>query len=520
MTTTPQKIKLRSAPITAVARDEIRLGKDVIELVSTAMYVEPMTVYREYIQNASDSIDAARANGLLTDVVSGQIDINIDLANRSIRIRDNGVGVATADFASRLTTLGASKKRGTGARGFRGVGRLVGLGQAQELVFRSRAIGQDDVSELRWDCRRLKTILADPAFDGDVGDLIAEVVSLRHLPGSDYPLHFFEVELSKVIRQRSDKLMNAAMVADYLMQVAPIPFSSEFRFAGDILAALQAVTKPSEIEIRINGGEPLRKPHQDTFLLAPGKTNAFEELSLVEIPGMEGGIAAIGWFLHHEYDGALPVATLIKGVRLRIGNLQIGDHTILEEMFPESRFNAWSVGEIHVFDPRIVPNGRRDHFEQNSHFSNLLNHLAPPGREIARRCRTNSARRSKLREFDLLEEEVRGRLEILRQGALGRAQRKVSVLAIEATLLRLDKLANLDSLSDVAVDLERRIVGLRAALTNMAGEAEANGGPLERLPAPKRAMYEHMVELIYDCSTNRKAAKALIDRIIQKVATS
>ena len=31
-------------------------------------------------------------------------------------------------------------------------------------------------------------------------------------------------------------------------------------------------------------------------------------------------------------------------------------------------------------DPRIVPNGRRDHFEQSVHFHNLLTHLVPVAR--------------------------------------------------------------------------------------------------------------------------------------------
>lgn len=91
-------------------------------------------------------------------------------------------------------------------------------------------------------------------------------------------------------------------------------------------------------------------------------------------------------------------------------------------------------------------------------------------------------------------------------------------LVSRASLSRLDKLTNLDLIGDVAQELRQRIAKLRSALTKAMGEAEASGGPLDRLPAPKRAMYEHMIELIYDCSTNRKAAKALIDRIIQKVA--
>lgn len=41
--------------------DRIVIGKDVLELVSSAMYVDPLTIYREYVQNAADSIDEAQA---------------------------------------------------------------------------------------------------------------------------------------------------------------------------------------------------------------------------------------------------------------------------------------------------------------------------------------------------------------------------------------------------------------------------------------------------------------------------
>lgn len=515
----PQKTR-EAAPV-GIARDEIRLGKDVLELVSTAMYVDPMTVYREYIQNAADAIDAARGSGLLAGDEPGLIDIAVDPTSRSIRIRDNGAGLAPADFVARLTALGASNKRGTGARGFRGVGRLVGLGHAQELIFRSRALGHHEVLELRWDCRRLKAVLSDPTFDGDVGDVIAQVVSLMRPADDEYPSHFFEVELSKVVRQRSDKLMDHSAVADYLAQIAPVPFSRDFRFGGDIHAAIEAVTTLAELEIRINGSPPLHRPHQNEIQLAPGKSNAFDELSIVEIPSMDGDVAAVGWFLHHNYDGALPTSALVKGVRLRVGNLQVGDHAILAEMFPEIRFNAWAVGEIHILDPRVIPNGRRDQFEQNAHFNNLVNHLGPSARDIARRCRTNSARRSKLREYELTVEDVRGRLEVLRQGGLGRVDRNRQASAIEASLSRMEKLIELIQLADeAATEMQQSVANLRSVLTQAMGEAETGGGAMDRLPAAKRVTYEHMIGLIYECSTNRVAAKALVDRIILKITSA
>ena len=135
------------------------VGKDVLELLSTSMYVDAMTIYREYIQNAADAIDEARDKGLLVDRTPGKVDVTIDTTARLIRIHDNGTGIAWPEFASRLSNLGSSAKRGTAARGFRGVGRLAGLGYCQELIFRSRVDGDTDVSELRWDCRALKTAL-------------------------------------------------------------------------------------------------------------------------------------------------------------------------------------------------------------------------------------------------------------------------------------------------------------------------------------------------------------------------
>ena len=36
------------------------IGKDVLELVSSAMYINPMTVYREYVQNVADGCHRRR----------------------------------------------------------------------------------------------------------------------------------------------------------------------------------------------------------------------------------------------------------------------------------------------------------------------------------------------------------------------------------------------------------------------------------------------------------------------------
>ncbi len=98
------------------------------------MYVDPLSIYREYVQNSADAIQEARQVGLLEGEEPGRIDISVDFDTRTILLRDNGAGIPADSAAQRLLAIGASPKRGTRARGFRGIGRLAGLAYCQELA--------------------------------------------------------------------------------------------------------------------------------------------------------------------------------------------------------------------------------------------------------------------------------------------------------------------------------------------------------------------------------------------------
>ena len=499
--------------------DEIVVGKDVLELLSSAMYLDPMTIYREYVQNAADAIDEARCQGLLGTDEAGEVEVDINPAARRVLIRDNGTGIAWPTFINRLTSLGASSKRGTTARGFRGVGRLAGLAYAQELIFRSRVAGEKFVSELRWDCRKLKSILLANGSDSGIVDLIRSVVVAGRIDPGDRPDRFFEVELRGVVRQRSDKLMSADAVAEYLGQVAPVPFSPKFRFGTEIAAMLRSSVDLGELEIQVSGvAEPVYRPHRDVVVVDDKSLVKFEEVEFIEVPGVDGTVAGIGWILHHDYEGAIPTSALIKGLRLRSGNIQVGDHTLLEELFPEPRFNVWAVGEVHVVEKRIVANGRRDHFEQNVHLHNLVNHLTPTARDIARRCRTSSIRRKWLREFEMQCQSVEEKLGIMAQGSLGAIQRDAMALTAEQDLRQMEKVAGMDILLlDDPDDLKATVVTLQSKLSDVRHGKALESSPLAHLTFEKRTMYEHLFGLIYECSTNRIAAKSLIDRILPKL---
>jgi len=498
--------------------DPIIVGKDILEILSSAMYVDPLAIYREYIQNSSDSVDEARAAGVLGSDESGVVEIEIDLDKRTAKIRDNGTGLPQAEFETRMASFGGSAKRGTNARGFRGVGRLSGLAYCQELLFRSRSVAESQVSEFRWDCRKAKTLLRSTDFAGDLAAVVAHSVQVRRVDGRGYPEHFFEVELRGVPRLRNDWLLNPAVLEEYLSQVAPVPFAPRFRFADNITALLQPHVGLTNIKLKIAGNSDLTfRPHRDSFDVSGG-VDAFRELRPIQIPGSDGGTAAIGWILHHGYKGAVPNATL-KGLRLRSGNIQVGDNAILQDLFAEPRFNSWCVGEVHIIDSRIVPNGRRDHFEQNVHYTNLINQLSPIVREVSIRCRLSSIRRNWLRQFERQRDLVRRDLEIIKQGSLSAAERQLFRSQIQQVLGSMEKALLKDVLKPVAPALTLIVTKLRRNLAKV-NAANYRAKALAKLAPAKRRAYEQVFALLYECSTDKAGSKLLVDRVLARLARS
>ena len=498
---------------------EVVIGKDILELLSTSMYVDPMTIYREYIQNAADSIDEARANGALP-ASGGQVQVWVDANARIIRIRDDGTSIPWPEFVERLSNLGASRKRGAQARGFRGVGRLSGLGYCQELVFRGRADGESLISELRWDGRALKSTLRAADHSKNLRALVKDVVSVRRVKPKVEPKRFFEVELRGVIRHRDDRLLSEEMVGHYLAQVAPLPFSPDFEFGNEITTALTPHVRLGHIVVRINGTEvPIHRPHKNSMKVDDKVEATFKTLEILELPGIDGGIAAIGWVLHHEYSGTLSNRTLVKGLRLRSGNVQVGDHTLLESLFSEPRFNSWAVGEMHIVDPKILANGRRDSFEHSVHLDNVLNQLAPTARDIARRCRQSSISRKWQREFDLHKEAALERAKTVSRAGLTRAARQTHVDAALKSLKAMKKVLENRHLDDeVRNSLTSKSDTTEARVQRLLGDGATASDPLAALPSPKKTAYQHIISLIYECSANRIAAGALVERLLGRLS--
>lgn len=61
----------------------------------------------------------------------------------------------------------------------------------------------------------------------------------------------------------------------------------------------------------------------------------------------------------------------LSGFRVRKGNILIGDSRTLNGIFKEQDLMVGSQGEIFIVTDKLVPNARRDDFEQNEAYYHL-----------------------------------------------------------------------------------------------------------------------------------------------------
>lgn len=375
---------------------EIKVGKSILELLTTAMYASPLTIYREYIQNAVDSIDQARQKDLYkSSTDEPKVNININRAKRTVSILDTGTGINTNDFEAILTAFGDSPKRKQKARGFRGIGRLAGLAYCKELIFRTKTADELFVNELKWDCMKLRTLLLDSSDECTLNEIVHEITEISSVEyDPSLPNRFFEVILNGVQPIKNDILLNNELIENYISEVCPVPFKNSFKHRTEICNWLEGDIF-HEYKIYLNSSDQhITRPYGNDFHLSKDKIDNIKQVELIELKTNQGDVLAKGFILHHSYLGAISDFK-VSGLRVRSGNIQVGDNDVFRALFKQERFNTWCIGEFHILDSKIKANGRRDGFEHNKYFYNFLDYLKPEALKLSKIIEDSSRERNK-----------------------------------------------------------------------------------------------------------------------------
>ena len=169
-----------------------KIGKNILENLTTGMYSDSKVAYREYVQNACDQIDKAIDSGIVAPELA-EVTIFIDQKKRYISIEDNATGVREKDFVAQLGDIANSDKKIGIDKGFRGIGRLCGLAYCRTLVFTTSYAGEAVASQMSFDAKLMREMLiSDKKYDID--EILDAIVTTK-TDKEEKDKHYFKVEL-------------------------------------------------------------------------------------------------------------------------------------------------------------------------------------------------------------------------------------------------------------------------------------------------------------------------------------
>ena len=364
---------------------ETSFGANIIEILTDGMYQDSKVIYREYIQNACDQIDKAEQLGILNtrnidsyypDLGQGEVNIWRDPEKRYISIEDNATGIKAEHFQRTLLNVANSDKIMGKDKGFRGIGRLCGLAYCKTLVFTSRWIDEPIISIMRCNAEKMFEMITEANTNVKMHsaiDVLNEITEFSTRPANDSdPKHFFKVELIDINKENGELFGDD--VADYLSFVAPVPYDANFIYRSEIYAHVKQFNlKIDEYKIRING-EQIFKKYKKHLKTGNGQDEVFG----VKFHNFMVGDSIVGWIWFGEtnFIAAIKDEEISRGLRLRKENIQIGDNNILRDLFTrDKRGNSYFIGEMFAVSPQLIPNSRRDYFNENLtrvNFENML----------------------------------------------------------------------------------------------------------------------------------------------------
>ncbi len=359
------------------------VGKDLLEQLMFSLYPDAETIYREYLQNACDSINEAAELGIINKK-DGHVSINIDKFHHTITIEDNGTGIKANEAEMTLKYIAHSKKKKESAAGFYGIGRLVGGGYCKQLSFFTSAQGENVASEMIFNMDQIREILEDNEDNSSASEVIHKVTTFRNNITAEPQDHYFKVVLKDILPDYHDVLLDEDKINVYLKQVAPIPYEATFfnnlikpNITKDDSKYLNYYNQLNAVKVSINNIVGLEKPYEIKFKGTEHeytdddgsirKDNApINEIRFFSIADPQLGDLAWGWYAYtpagtqiKAIDPYTQENVLTRSIRLRCHNIQVGDENVLNKYFKQARSHVYFNGEVFIINQDIKPTADR-----------------------------------------------------------------------------------------------------------------------------------------------------------------
>ncbi|WP_158891382.1 molecular chaperone HtpG [Amycolatopsis anabasis] len=195
-------------------------ARQLLQLMVHSIYSNKDIFLRELISNASDALDklrleAFRDKDLQVDTADLHIDLEVDKAQRTLTVRDNGIGMSRDEVVNLIGTIAKSgtaellrklkESKDTGASqeliGQFGVGFYSSFMVADKVTLVTRRAGEDQGT--RWESSGEGTYTIEPVDDAAQGTAVT-----LHLKPEDSEDHLFDYaadwKIKEIVQRYSD----------------------------------------------------------------------------------------------------------------------------------------------------------------------------------------------------------------------------------------------------------------------------------------------------------------------------
>jgi len=453
-----------------------RIGAYVLDSLTSGLYALPFDSVREYIANARDSIVEAISRELIT-AREGRIKVSVNTTNRSLSIRDSGVGITAAHARRKLIDVGMSSKSLVDSMnsknvGFRGIGRLGGIAYCRILEFRTSAAGEAVETIVRIDCRAVKegieSARTNPSLEA--ATLLNSCVTVETEVASRDD-HWFEVRMLG-IAPSVNEFLDVDQLSAYLCQSAPVGMDTHrWMYQGEIdkYTGPKGFSVPTVIIVIFLDGKQSRevfRPYKTTYYTSDRKRIDIADVKFIEPTKPDLGYW--GWYGVSGLEGQID-DRIAAGIRVRMHGMGLGDASIMSGIFREAaqsseRFNSWYIGEIHIFDPSVIPNARRDGFEETDAWFTIRNDLVIHARTLSSACHKASvARNASAKKAKSIVDGVTEKANLfLKTGIASEEKRNEFLKGIEDTASTLERIKGRAPAKDEADGIDKELARLLA----------------------------------------------------------
>ena len=366
---------------------KVKMSVRLLETITSALYDEPLILFREYIQNSIDAYNAVIRSDSSKAMKNFFIDIKVDTEKHTILIKDNGFGIPDDLFMERMTGIGNDTKSSIPDQiGFRGIGRLSAFPYCKKLTFQNKSKGSKNIMQFSWDGTKFKDLLNHRA-DTDLVKAIDDIAKrLEDIPTEKVEEHFFKViiedydeELSSFIRDKDFKNLLCTML--------PLNYNPNFKGQQKIKKAYKELMGNDLDKYAFNifyNDDKLYKPYSDDNIL--DSDIIFLDFKYKE-KGKDMPKEPIGllWFtFNHKIVANKGIAH--AGIFVRSKNILMGDNNAFATAVFRNKTDDYITsyreltqaiqglfGELLINSPDLKDNTRRDWFEINAASIELRN---------------------------------------------------------------------------------------------------------------------------------------------------